>query len=196
VRNKLRIIAGQWRGRKLSFGDSQGLRPTLDRVRETLFNWLSSDIYQANCLDLFSGSGALGFEALSRGAAQVTMVDNHKLVCQQLKKNLALLSCQKGRVVCDDAQTFLKNFPLPLKTEKEETKKYSIVFLDPPFNQGLLEKYCQLAEDKQLLSHHCLLYIECEKQLSLDFIPKNWQLIKQKQAGQLAYYLFQREEQV
>jgi 16S rRNA (guanine966-N2)-methyltransferase len=193
VKNKLRIIAGQWRGRKLGFGDYQGLRPTLDRVRETLFNWLSSDTYQANCLDLFSGSGALGFEALSRGASQVTMVDNNRSVCQQLKKNLDLLSSQKGKVICDDAQTFLAHYQLQLQKNESDTK-YSLVFLDPPFNQGLLKECCQLLDIQQLLANNCLIYIECEKQLSLDFIPTNWQQIKQKQTGQLAYYLYQQKE--
>jgi len=93
VKNQLRIIAGKWRGRKLTFVDSQGLRPTLDRVRETLFNWLQPVIYNARCLDLYSGSGALGFEALSRGALEVTMVDNNRQVYQQLNHNLQLLSC-------------------------------------------------------------------------------------------------------
>lgn len=195
MNNKLRIIAGKWRGRKLSFGDSQGLRPTLDRVRETLFNWLSSDIYQANCLDLYSGSGALAFEALSRGASNVIMLDNNHQVCQQLKKNLQFVSCDQGQVICMDAISYLLQQKIPAMLEKS-SPKYNIVFLDPPFNQGLLEKCCQTLEALQLLDNHCLIYIESEKQLILDFIPDSWQKIKQKQTGQLAYYLFYREEQV
>ena len=110
-RNQLRIIAGDWRGRKLSFADVEGLRPTPDRVRETLFNWLAPMIRGARCLDLFAGSGALGLEALSRGAAQVVMLDQHPKVIKQLQSNLQALACDRAELKQADA--------LQLRTEIE-----------------------------------------------------------------------------
>jgi len=189
VKNQLRIIAGKWRGRKLTFVDSQGLRPTLDRVRETLFNWLQPVIYNARCLDLYSGSGALGFEALSRGALEVTMVDNNRQVYQQLKNNLQLLNCENANTECMDAIDFLSK----QSNIRPADKKYQIVFLDPPFNQNLLDKCCQQLEQQQLLAEESYIYIEAEQDLELTNIPENWQKIKEKKTGQLAYYLFYRE---
>jgi len=189
VKNQLRIIAGKWRGRKLTFVESQGLRPTLDRVRETLFNWLQPVIYNASCLDLYSGSGALGFEALSRGALEVTMVDNNRQVYQQLNHNLQLLNCENANTKCMDAIDFLSK----QSTTRPADKKYQIVFLDPPFNQNLLDKCCQQLEQQQLFAEESYIYIEAEQNLKLTNIPENWQKIKEKKTGQLAYYLFYRE---
>ena len=189
MKNQLRIIGGKWRGRKLSFVQSQGLRPTLDRVRETLFNWLQPVIYNSRCLDLYSGSGALGFEALSRGALQVTMVDNNRKVYQQLNHNLKLLCCENANTECLDAVDFLSKQSVKQTIES----KYQIVFLDPPFNQNLLDSCCQTLEQQQLLAEESYIYIEAEKNLKLTHIPDNWQKIKEKKAGQLAYYLFYRE---
>jgi 16S rRNA (guanine966-N2)-methyltransferase len=189
VKNQLRIIGGKWRGRKLSFVESQGLRPTLDRVRETLFNWLQPVIYNSRCLDLYSGSGALGFEALSRGALQVTMVDNNRQVYKQLNLNLQLLGCENANTKCMDAIAFLSKQPIARPADT----KYQIVFLDPPFNQNLLDKCCQQLEQQQLLAENSYIYIEAEKNLMLTNIPENWHKTKEKKAGQLAYYLFYRE---
>jgi 16S rRNA (guanine966-N2)-methyltransferase len=186
VKNQLRIIGGKWRGRKLTFVESQGLRPTLDRVRETLFNWLQPVIYNSRCLDLYSGSGALGFEALSRGALQVTMVDKSRRVYQQLNQNLRLLSCENADTLNMDAIAFLSAQSVNKKTET----KYQIVFLDPPFNQGLLDKSCDMLEQQQLLAENSYIYIEAEKNLQLNNIPVCWHKTKEKKAGQLAYYLF------
>jgi 16S rRNA (guanine966-N2)-methyltransferase len=189
VKNQLRIIGGKWRGRKLNFVDAQGLRPTLDRVRETLFNWLQPVIYNAHCLDLYSGSGALGFEALSRGADHVTMVDNNRQVISQINQNLQLLSCENADAVCMDAVDFLSQQNMQAITQS----KYQVVFLDPPFNQGLLDSCCKKIEQQQLLADNSYIYIEAEKTLQLSNIPERWQKKKEKQAGQLAYYLFYRE---
>jgi len=189
VKNQLRIIGGKWRGRKLSFVESKGLRPTLDRVRETLFNWLQPVIYNSRCLDLYSGSGALGFEALSRGASQVTMVDNNRQVYKQLNHNLQLLDCDNADTVCMDAVEFLSKQSLTQSLES----KYQIAFLDPPFNQNLLDNCCQKIEQQQLLAEKSYIYIEAEKKLKLTNIPVNWHKTKEKKAGQLAYYLFYRE---
>lgn len=189
MKNQFRIIGGKWRGRKLTFVETQGLRPTLDRVRETLFNWLAPVICGSRCLDLYSGSGALGFEALSRGALQVTMVDNNRQVYRQLKHNLQLLSCKNVDTICLDAIDFLSK----QSATATNNIKYQIVFLDPPFNQGLLDNCCEKLEQQQLLSDNSYIYIEAEKTLQLNNIPDRWHKTKEKQAGQLAYYLFHRE---
>ncbi len=178
--NELRIIGGQWRGRKLKFPDGEGLRPTMDRVRETLFNWLQADIADARCLDLFSGSGALGFEAVSRFAAQVVMVDNNPQAIKMLRSNLALLKVDNGQAVHMDAAAYL---------QQENVGPFDIVFLDPPFNQHLVEKFCQLLHQSGSLSEQAVIYIEMEKNTPLPQLPELWYITKNKTAGQLAYYL-------
>lgn len=181
--NQLRIIGGRWRGRKLPFADGQGLRPTLDRVRETLFNWLQFDIAASRCLDLFTGSGALGLEALSRGAASVTMLDTNPAAIRQIQNNLYLLKCDNAELLQQDALAYLQN---PVD------EQYQIAFLDPPFQQNLMSQCCQLLEHNHFLSEQAFIYIEAEKQLVLSQLPENWQLLKEKKAGQLKYCLFQR----
>lgn len=183
--NQLRIIGGQWRGRKLQFADGKGLRPTLDRVRETLFNWLQFDIAGSRCLDLFTGSGALGLEALSRGADFVTMLDTNPNAIRSIQHNMQLLQCNQAEVLQQDAIEFI--------TRLETMEPYEIVFLDPPFQQNLLKDCCQALESHQRIANHAYIYIEAEKQLELNQLPENWQLLKEKKAGQLKYYLFQKQ---
>ncbi len=178
--NELRIIGGQWRGRKLKFPDGEGLRPTMDRVRETLFNWLQADIANARCLDLFSGSGALGFEALSRFAAQVVMVDKNPQAIKMLRSNLTLLKADNAQMVQMDAAAYL---------QQENIGPFDIVFLDPPFNLHLVEKFCQLLNQSGCLSEQAIIYIEMEKNTPLPQLPEQWHITKNKTAGQLAYYL-------
>lgn len=132
-RSQVRIIGGSLRGRKLSFADLPGLRPTGDRVRETLFNWLQPLIEGARCLDLFAGSGALGIEAVSRGAAEVVLVDNAPAVIRQLEKNRSAFNLDRLTVVRADALQFLDRAPSP----------FDLVFLDPPFHGDLLQPLCQ-----------------------------------------------------
>ena len=187
--NQLRIIGGEWRGRKLRFPDAPNLRPTPDRVRETIFNWLAPMIHGARCLDLFAGSGALGLEALSRGAAFTTFVDSHKKVTQTLENHLELLSANdKAEVLQMDGVKFLshENF---LNTE---AKTYDIVFLDPPYHLNLMEKAAPLLEENGWLSDNAMLYLEIEKRQSLPELPENWKLLKEKTAGEVNYFLFQR----
>ncbi len=178
--NRLRIIGGQWRGRKLNFPDGEGLRPTMDRVRETLFNWLQGEIADARCLDLFSGSGALGFEALSRFASEVVMVDKNPQAVQMIRNNLSLLNADNAQVVQMDAQAYL---------QQNHIGQFDIVFLDPPFNQALVEPFCQLLQHSGCLSEQASVYIEMEKDLVLKELPGHWQIQKYKIAGQLSYYL-------
>ncbi len=181
--NSLRIIGGEWRGRRLAFPDLDGLRPTPDRVRETLFNWLQPVIPGARCLDAFAGSGALGLEALSRGAAQVTLLDSAPKVIAQLRENLALLKCAHAELHCASALNYL---------DRPAHQTYHIVFLDPPYRKGLLAPACQLLEDHGWLTEGALIYLEAEPELSPLPVPANWEIVRNKQAGQVSYYLAQR----
>ncbi|MBV0934617.1 16S rRNA (guanine(966)-N(2))-methyltransferase RsmD [Marinobacterium weihaiense] len=185
--SSIRIIGGEWRGRKLDFPAIEGLRPTPDRVRETLFNWLQAYVPGARCLDLFSGSGALGLEALSRGAASVTFIDRAPEVISQLRSNLNRLKAQNAELIGRSAPEWLEQ-RLP-----DEEVRYDLVFLDPPFRQGLAGPVCTLLEQRQLLADEALIYLETEKELALDQLPANWQLYREKQAGQVAYRLFLRQ---
>lgn len=181
--NQLRIIGGEWRGRKLRFPDAPNLRPTPDRVRETVFNWLAPMITGAHCLDLFAGSGALGLEALSRDAAFTTFVDNHKKVSSMLKEHLDLLDInENAEVIQMDSVKFLNTIE----------KKYNLVFLDPPYHLDLMKKVVPLLEEKNLLSNNAMLYLEIEKRQSLPELPSNWKKLKEKTAGEVNYFLFQR----
>ncbi len=181
VQNQLRIIGGNWRGRKLSFPSLEGLRPTPDRVRETLFNWLAAATPGARCLDLFAGSGALGLEALSRGATSAQFIDNASAVCQQLKDNLKQLDCDHAEVSNQTALTWLQsNHPQP----------FDIIFLDPPFHQNLLQDCINQIDQQNLLSETGWVYLEMNNQETLPVLPPTWQLHREKQAGQISYRLF------
>lgn len=179
---QIRIIGGLWRGRKLPVPDSAGLRPTTDRVRETLFNWLAADIQQAKCLDCFAGSGALGLEALSRHAASATLLELERPVAQQLEKNLATLGARNGKVINTNTLQFLA----------QKGEAHHLVFIDPPFRKGLLEQTIALLEDNGWLSNEALIYVESEVEQGLPPVPANWQLHREKVAGQVAYRLYIR----
>lgn len=181
---QIRIIGGQWRGRKLPVPDSAGLRPTTDRVRETLFNWLAADIQQTKCLDCYAGSGALGLEALSRHAASVTLLELERPVAQQLEKNLTTLGSKNGRVINTNALGYLAGKGEP----------HHLVFIDPPFRKGLLEQTLTLLENNGWLSNDALIYVESEVENGLPPVPVNWQLHREKIAGQVAYRLYIRHE--
>ena len=179
---QIRIIGGQWRGRKLPVPESPGLRPTTDRVRETLFNWLAPSIVDANCLDC---CGALGLEALSRYAASATLLEMERGVAQQLQKNLATLKASNAKVVNTNTLAFLAQAGTP----------HHIVFVDPPFRKGLLEETLKLLENNGWLSDEALVYIESEVENGLPPVPMNWHVYREKVAGQVAYRLYQREAQ-
>lgn len=182
---QLRIIAGDWRGRKLTFPAIEGLRPTPDRVRETLFNWVAAYVPGANCLDLFTGSGALGLEALSRGAKQATMVDLSSQATAQLQTNLQTLKADNARVINADVSQWLQ--------QQTGDQQYDLVFLDPPFRKDLAARSCQLLESQGLLAERAMIYVETESELSLLEVPPNWQLHREKHAGQVTYRLYIRE---
>lgn len=179
---QIRIIGGQWRGRKLPVPDSAGLRPTTDRVRETLFNWLAPDIQGARCLDCFAGSGALGLEALSRHAASATLLELERPVAQQLEKNLATLGAANARVINTNTLQFLAQAGEP----------HQLAFIDPPFRKGLLEETLTRLETRGWLADEALIYVESEVENGVPPVPVNWQLHREKIAGQVAYRLYVR----
>ncbi|MCP5325985.1 MAG: 16S rRNA (guanine(966)-N(2))-methyltransferase RsmD [Oceanospirillaceae bacterium] len=179
--NKLRIIGGQWRSRQLSFPDAEGLRPTTDRIRETVFNWLQPVIHGARCLDLFSGSGAMGFEALSRGAASVVMVDLNPKVVRQLKENVQLLATRNAQVVQADCLQYLSQANGP----------FDVIFLDPPFAKDMLQSVLERIEKHALLASGGYVYVECERQLSDLRFPPHWQLHREREGGQVRFSLYQ-----
>jgi|TARA_R110001583_G_scaffold7158_7_gene35723 16S rRNA (guanine966-N2)-methyltransferase len=176
----IRIIAGKHRGRKLPVLMAEGLRPTTDRVKETVFNWLMPYIHDANCLDCFAGAGSLGFEALSRGAAKVTLIELNNTAAKQLQANKQLLSADNVIITNTNSLDFLKS----------STKQhYDLVFIDPPFREGLVTQTAELL-NKGWLANQALIYVEMEIN-SNQQLPENWQLLKEKVAGQVAYRLFQ-----
>jgi len=178
---ELRIIGGDWRSRKLRFPDAGGVRPTPARTRETLFNWLAFHLAGSDCLDLFAGSGALGLEALSRGAARATLVDHTPALAKALRDNLRLLKSEGGEVVCSDVESYLRQRNRP---------PFDIVFMDPPFRQGWLEKLFPLLEEQAWLNPGGWVYVEHESELPTPAVPASWHLHRQKSAGQVTYSLF------
>ena len=169
--SKLRIIGGEWRSRQLPIPNIEGLRPTTDRVRETVFNWLNFDIPGASCLDLFCGTGALGFEALSRGAKDCTFVELNRSVSEQIKTNLKTLHAQNAKVNNTDAAGFLRQPATP----------FDVVFLDPPFRKDLLDQVIPLLADGWITPQGYI-YIERESEKRLN-LPANWHLEKKKSLG-------------
>jgi 16S rRNA (guanine966-N2)-methyltransferase len=184
-RNSVRIIAGEWRGRRVNFPDLPGLRPTPDRVRETLFNWLQHSIAGAVCLDLFAGSGALGLEALSRGAREVVFVESAQAAARALQEQLVRFGGQrKARVMEQGASRFLRNAPGAVVANG-----FDIVFLDPPFGQDALAEYVPLLDAGGWLKPNALVYMENEKKAGLPTVPPHWEMLKSKSAGEVGYHL-------
>jgi len=175
--NQVRINAGVWRSRLLKFPDVEGLRPTPERVRQTVFNWLGQDLTGKTCLDLFAGTGALGFEALSRNAKNVVMVENSVLAYQSLMQNQQLLDAKNSHILRQDVLAFLS----------QNTQLFDVVFCDPPYHKAWLEKI--LPSLNQHLSPSGLLYIEAEFSLELRDLLSGWQLVKQNKAGNVYYHL-------
>jgi 16S rRNA (guanine966-N2)-methyltransferase len=176
--NRLRIVGGRWRGIRIDFPAIEAIRPSPDRVRETLFNWLQTRIVGARCLDLFAGSGALGIEALSRGATEVTFVDREPQVGRHITQALQRLNATGATVQVEDAARFLGRAPRP----------FDVVFLDPPFASTLL----QPAFDKLpqgWLANDAYIYVECPAGVPLPPLPNGWTVYRSKQAGQVGYHL-------
>lgn len=182
---QLRIIGGQWRGRKFNFPSADGLRPTGDRIRETLFNWLSSDIHGARCLDLFAGSGALALEALSRGATHVELWEANKAAYQQLQNHIKTMQAQLGE---QEAQLSHAD-SLKKLAQQNEGAPFDIIFMDPPFAANLWETAAELLEQNHWLHPDSLIYIESPKN-QLPKLPENWRNWRCKNTGQVCYQLY------
>ena len=173
LQNKVRIIGGRWRRQLLSFPDGAGLRPTPDRVRETLFNWLGQDLYEQSCLDLFAGSGALGFEAASRGAARVVLVELSRPVQQALLASKTKLAADTVQVIASDARSFLNH----------DGQRYDIIFVDPPFASPLAAQVLPLLPAR--LNAGGMVYLECAESPDLS----GWSVHRQGTAGKVHYFL-------
>ena len=184
-KNQLRLIAGTWRGRKLPFAPVPGLRPTPDRVRETLFNWLSPVIREARCLDLFAGSGALGFEAASRGAAEVILVDSHAEVIHSLRQQIDVLDARQVRAVQSGCNRYLDSQAQPM----------DIVFLDPPYHENLLPGCIGQLESAGWLANEAWIYIETGRDNAPE-LPGNWVPWRSTSVGQVSVHLIRRSRVV
>ena len=181
---QVRIIGGDLKGRKLPVLNAEGLRPTSDRVKETLFNWLQFEIPGANCLDVFAGSGALSFEAISRGAKQVTMLELDNKNAKQLQQNLQALSVTNAQVTQTDSLLWLK---------QPSSQVFDVVFLDPPFHQGLMQSSIDLLFENGYLNDQAWLYIEQEKSIDWPRLPKEWIVYREKSTSQVKFGLFCKE---
>ena len=177
---RLRIVAGKWRSRLLKVAPVPGLRPTSERIRETLFNWLSQRIHGARCLDLFAGTGALGFEALSRGAATVTFVEHSKEAAQNLRRVCAELGAEGAEIYALDAFRFLS---------AGSSETFDLVFLDPPFADDSLANLCRLLADGKHLSAVAQVYLEQQKTQAPPELPDGWLISHEKTAGNVRYSL-------
>lgn len=176
--NKVRINGGELRSRVIGFPDAEGLRPTPDRVRVTLFNWLGQTLYGRTCLDLFAGSGALGFEAASRGAERVVMVEKNPVVLRALQDNIKKLACTNVAAYCRDGLEFASR----------DEQRYDVIFLDPPFGSDYLPRLLEILP--QRLNENGVLYVESGAAIS---VPEPWQVIKSGKAGQVHYQLLRRD---
>ncbi len=183
-RNSLRIIAGDYRSRKLEFPEVDGLRPTSDRIRETLFNWLQGRIQEETCLDLFSGSGALGFEALSQGAKQVDFVEKNRIAANGIIENLERFDVSRGALYCDDAFHWLE-------AQQQGMPRYGLVFLDPPFGANLIAGICAKLDTSGLLKKNCLVYVEVESSSQAEHGPETWFRTKSRKTGAVRYSLYE-----
>ena len=180
---RIRIIGGQWRSRKISFLEAPGLRPTGDRIREALFNWLGININGAHCLDLYAGSGILGLEALSRGASTCTALENNPTVVKQLHANCNELGADLS-IINADSINFLQH--------KNSGRVFDIVFIDPPFSKTLHTESCALLESNGWLAYDALIYCELPAKENLFATPSSWLIKKDKIASGVRYMLYSR----
>jgi 16S rRNA (guanine966-N2)-methyltransferase len=181
---RLRIVAGKWRSRLLRIADVPGLRPSSERIRETLFNWLTPRIHGAHCLDLFAGTGALGLEALSRGAKRAVFVETSERAVRALNDNIKTLDATGAVVLQSDAMEYL---------EREHSEKFDLVFLDPPFAANLIEESCGRLAERQILAEGAHIYLEQPRNRPEPDLPAGWHMLKNKTAGNVRYMLVQQE---
>lgn len=174
----LRIIGGRYRGKHLRFKSAEALRPTSNRIRETLFNWLQPVITGSRCLDMFAGSGLLGIEAASRGAGEVVFIEKHHATIKQLRRNISELKLPNTQLIAADAFDSLTTM-----------KPFDIVFVDPPFHMGLLMQACEQLHAHQLLKPAGRVYLESEQATSPEELPTGWDMTHSKRAGKVFYHL-------
>ncbi len=177
---RLRIVAGKWRSRLLQIIDEPGLRPTSERIRETLFNWLRPVTDGAHCLDLFAGTGALGIEALSRGAAHVVFVEKSAKLAVAIRNNLDDLEAASAEVIQREAMDYLRN---------ADPEPFDIVFLDPPFDTDMLSEACRILQKRGLLAENAVVYLERSKSRDKPALPEGWAITHEKVAGKVSYSL-------
>lgn len=185
--SQVRIIAGRWRGRKIAFPTNLSIRPTPDRVRETVFNWLSPYLNNRRCLDLFAGSGVLGFEALSRGASEIVFVDSEKTIVHNLQKQHQIFNIESDRVVSSAEYVHSDGFTYLASLDT----KFDLVFLDPPYLKNMIQPSIQLLVEHNVMATDGLIYIEMAKEQQLPDIPDDWSVLKNKVMSQVACYLIQ-----
>ncbi len=183
--NQLRIIGGVHRSRIIRFPEQQGLRPTSDRIRETVFNWLQDRIVNSRCLDLFAGSGALGIEALSRGAALVEFVESSATVARAIQSNLDELKLERGTVSHSSAEQWLADI--------SNVEAFDHIFIDPPYDDKKLMKICNMLAGSSCVTVGTSIYLENNTDIDSEQLPENWRIIRSKKAGQVCYYLIEIE---
>ena len=185
--NRVRIIGGTHGSRQIRFPQIEGLRPTSDRIRETLFNWLQEDVVNASCLDLYAGSGALGFEAMSRGASSVQFVEINPQAIDALQQNRDLLNLSAIEITRSSVTSWLS-----ARIESASSdKQFDIVFVDPPYSSNSLVAACEHIAEAQLLKSGAKIYLEHNKPITLSALPEPFKNLKQKKAGNVHYYLFE-----
>lgn len=197
AQGEVRIIGGKWRGRKLKFPAVHGLRPSADRIRETLFNWLMPYLEGANVLDLYAGSGALGFEAVSRGALSAIFIDKSKEVVQYLQQQIEIFKSDNCIAYTSqipfDLNLFTRPWPQFFSKNNLTPPLFDLIFLDPPFHQGLIKTTCEWLESQNYMSDEALIYLEAEESLNPLPIPTHWEIIRSKTSGQVGYHLVKRK---
>lgn len=182
---KVKILSGSWKGRNISFLDKSDLRPTKNIIKETLFNWIQKDIQDSICIDMFAGSGSLGFEAASRGAKKVYMIDNNLEITNHLRSQKDYIGAKNISIINLSAFDFLK---------KNLKDLANVIFLDPPFSLGIIEKVIKELSSSDNLADKCKIYVEIPYKKNIEFqinTPINWELLKSKKSGDVAYLLFQ-----
>ena len=177
---QLRIVAGNWRSRFLQIAEVDGLRPTSERIRETLFNWLAPGIHGARCLDLCAGTGALGLEALSRGASEAVFVERSPIAVTALQANVESLGATGAEILNADARDYLAS---------SDARPFDIVFLDPPFKAELHDELCRLLQKKNWLAANARIYVESGKDQPAVKVPEGWRILKSRTAGNVRYML-------
>ena len=182
--NSVRIISGKYKSRKITFPSQSEVRPTGNRIRESLFNWIQLEITNSRCLDLFAGSGALGIEALSRGAAIATFIESNREAAFYIKKNLKNLGAINGDLIIAEATSWLKC--------SKDIDPFDIVFLDPPFKANLMFDCFQLLESNNMIADNGSIYIETETEFKEEILPESWRLSHKNQAGKVFYYLYKK----